>query len=70
MNTETGTNRLAVGLASSPVHSNTPIARTTVSGFFTTWVCASTATGPPVTAKAARIPTNRRIITSLDAFSC
>jgi peptide/nickel transport system ATP-binding protein len=70
MNTETGTNRLAVGLASSPVHSNTPIARTTVSGFFTTWVCASAATGPPVTAKPAKIPTHRRIITSLDAFSC
>ena len=70
MNTETGTSRLAVGLASSPVHSNTPIARTTVSGFFTTWVCANAAIGVTTTAKAPRKPTNRRIITSLDAFSC
>src|SRR5580658_4800021 len=68
MKTETGTNRLAVGLASSPVHSNTATARTTVSGFFTTWVCACTATGAN-TPSIAKTTVSRRIITSLDANS-
>ena len=52
MNTVTGINRLAVGLARSPVHSYTPTARTTVSGFDTLCVCAPAHT--PLAANASR----------------
>ena len=54
MKSETGIRRLAVGLAMSPVHSYTPMARTTFSGFAT--LCVWAHNGAQASASAANTP--------------
>jgi hypothetical protein len=54
---DTGISLLAVGLAMSPVHSYTPTARTTCSGFATLCICPHAA-APPADQPASIAPAN------------